>query len=69
MKHNKEYEVRSAEIMIDSDNSESRKVCGYAVRFDSDSVDMGFTERICKGAITEETVKRSDLLALLNHDS
>ena len=68
MKQNKEYEVRSAEILIDSD-SESRKVCGYAVRFDSDSVDMGFTERICKGAITEDTIRRSDVLALLNHNS
>lgn len=68
MKQQKEYEVRSAEILIDSD-SESRKVCGYAVRFDSDSVDMGFTERIVKGAITEDTIRRSDVLALLNHNS
>lgn len=67
MKNNKkEYEVRSAELKRSDSNS--RLVCGYAVRFASDSVDMGFTEQIMPGAITEETLKRSDVLALLNHD-
>jgi HK97 family phage prohead protease/HK97 family phage major capsid protein len=66
MSKKKEYEIRSGSIT--RSNPESRTVCGYAVRFDTDSVDMGFTEKIMPGAITEETIQRSDVLALLNHD-
>lgn len=66
MSKKREYEIRSGSIT--RSNPESRKVCGYAVRFSSDSVDMGFTEVIKPGAITEETIQRSDVLALLNHD-
>lgn len=66
MKTKNEVEIRAGQISL-RDN-ESRTVCGYAVRYDSDSVDLGFTERIMRGAITDETIKNSDILALLNHD-
>lgn len=61
-----EREVRCGQAMRAS--ADSRRVCGYAVRFDEPSEDMGFIEVIKPGAITEETIMRSDIFALLNHD-
>ena len=57
-------EIRKAEIKSASDG---RTVSGYAVRFESESVNMGFVEIIHRGAITEDTIKASDVFALLNH--
>ena len=48
---------------------ESRTVEGYAVVFESESEDLGWREIIHKGAITEETIKNSDVFAKFNHDS
>lgn len=48
-------------------DSESRKIYGCAVKFDSDSQDIGWIERISRDAITEDTIKNSDIFALLNH--
>ena len=56
---------RSPEMMYDPN---SRRVEGYAVVFDSPSENMGFIETIHRGAITEETIKNSDVLARFNHD-
>lgn len=56
---------RSPDIMHDPS---SRRVEGYAVVFDSPSENMGFIETIHRGAITEETIKQSDVLARFNHD-
>lgn len=50
-------------------NASGRRVEGYAVRFNSMSEDMGFFETIAPDAITEDTIKNSDVFALLNHDS
>jgi HK97 family phage prohead protease len=47
---------------------EDRTVEGYAVVFESPSVDLGWTEIIHRGAITEDTIKESDVLAKFNHD-
>ena len=58
-------EIRKAEIKSASDG---RTVSGYAVRFESESVNMGFVEIIHRGAITEETINQSDVFALLNHN-
>lgn len=73
MGKNKEKEIRSiGTIQLRSDDPttvDSRIVEGYAVVFDTDSVDMGFIEQIQKGAITDETIKRSDVFATLNHDA
>lgn len=49
-------------------NQETRTVSGYAVVFNSDSENIGFIERIHPEAITEETIKRSDVLCKFNHD-
>ena len=64
MNHEKVY-YRSPEVTYDPN---SRKVEGYAVVFDSPSENMGFIETIRKGAITEDTIKNSDVLARFNHN-
>lgn len=51
-----------------SEDKENRTVTGMAVVFDSPSVDMGFVEVIHKGAITEDTIKNSDVLCRFNHN-
>lgn len=60
----KHIEIRKAEIQ----SASGRTVSGYAVRFESESVNMGFVEIIHRGAITDETIKSSDVFALLNHN-
>lgn len=66
MKNRNNLEIRaiSNEVQVDS-----RNITGYAVVFESNSEDLGFIERIMKGAITDETIKKSDVFCLLNHDS
>lgn len=49
-------------------NDGSRIIEGYSVVFESESRDLGFIEIIHKGAITEETLLKSDVIAKLNHD-
>lgn len=61
-------EIRKIQSNFNVGEDESRTVEGYAVVFDSPSVDMGWTEIIHRGAITEETIKESDVLAKFNHD-
>lgn len=72
-KNGKEMEIRTiGTIQVRSNDpttADSRIVEGCAVVFDSDSQDMGFIEQICKGAITEDCIKRSDVYATLNHDT
>lgn len=53
---------------INALQDDSRKVEGYGVVFNSPSHDIGFIETIHKGAITEETIQRSDVLVLFNHN-
>lgn len=49
--------------------SESRHIEGYAIVFNSLSTDLGgFREIIEQGAITDELIKNSDILCLMNHD-
>lgn len=66
MKNRNNLEIRaiSNEVQVDS-----REITGYAVVFESNSEDLGFIERIMKGAITDDTIKKSDVFCLLNHDS
>ena len=44
-----------------------RTVEGYATVFESPSENIGFIEIIHRGAITDETIKSSDVLAKFNH--
>lgn len=60
---NKEFR----QIRLDS-NEEARTISGYAAVFNSESNDLGFYETIAPGAITEDTIIRSDVVATLNHD-
>jgi HK97 family phage prohead protease len=53
---------------IQSADSESRKVEGYALVFNSESEDLGFTEVIEPTAIDDEVIAKSDVFAWLNHD-
>lgn len=68
---NKEFN-KNGEIFIRSLQDaaeESRIVGGYAVKFDSKSQNIGFYEIIRKSAITEDTIMKSDIFALFNHDT
>ena len=48
--------------------SKSGRISGYAAVFDSDSADMGFTERIQPGAFKAALSRSPDVVALFNHD-
>lgn len=61
---NKQYRSFNGTI---STNKDSRTVEGYAVRFNEPSQNMGFFETIDPNAITEDTLKKSDIYARLNH--
>lgn len=61
-------EYRIFNNTIEQRAPESRSVSGYAVVFNSESRDLGFYETIAEGAITEETLRNSDVFATFNHD-
>lgn len=63
---NNNIEIRKAEVK--ADEATGRLVSGYAVRFDCESLNMGFVEVIHRGSITDETIANSDIFALLNHN-
>lgn len=60
--------IRSLEGASEKENEDSRIVCGYAVKFDVESQNIGFIEIIRKGAITEDVILASDIYARFNHD-
>lgn len=62
-----EKQYRSFNGTISPVNDESRIVEGFAVRFNEPSQNIGFYETIDRGAITEDTIKESDIYARLNH--
>lgn len=49
------------------DADEMRNVEGYAIVFDTPSEGLDWIETIHAGAVTEETIKGSDVLAKVNH--
>jgi len=63
-----EKEIRNIQNRITRTSEDSRLVEGVAVVFNSDSQDMGYFETIAPSAIDEDTIKRSDIFAYLNHD-
>lgn len=69
MKNQTEMETRTSTIQIRSlsDGQESRVVEGYAVRFNEPSADIGFIETILPSAITDETIRKSDIFARFDH--
>lgn len=62
---NKDLELRSFDTQFGVND---RTVEGYAVVFDSESADIGWVEIIHRDAITEETIKNSDIFAKFNHE-
>lgn len=63
-RNNSDISLRS----LETDTEDSRIVSGYAAKFETESQDIGFVEIIKKGAITEETIMRSDIFARFNHN-
>lgn len=63
-----EKEIRNVNNQIRRANEESRLVEGVAIVFNSDSQDLGYFERISPDAINQETIDKSDIFCLLNHD-
>lgn len=61
-----DIEIRNVSDNIMS-TPDSRLIEGYAVVFNSPSEDIGFIETIHDGAITEDTIRNSDIYAKLNH--
>lgn len=59
-------EIRS---VVELRSADSNTIEGYAVVFGSESQWLGFYEKIAPSAITEETLKRSDVFANLDHDT
>lgn len=61
--------AEDVELRVERDqDGNPTKITGYAARFNKDSVDFGgFIERIKPGAFTN-TLKTSDVRALVNHD-
>ena len=60
-------QYRSFNGTILKDESESRTVSGYAVRFNEPSQNLGFFETIERGALSDEVIAKSDIYARLNH--
>ena len=61
----KNKEIRNITDTIKRSSEDSRLVEGVAVVFNSDSQDLGFIETIDPQAITEETIRNSDIFATL----
>lgn len=67
---NKENQItRNFQSTLKRSDKGSRQVEGIAIVFDSPSQPIGnYTEIIDRSAVTEETIKNSDIFAYLNHD-
>ena len=58
-------EIRNISGVIEGNG---RTISGYAIRFNEDSKNVGFIERIEPTAITQEQLDNSDIFAFFNHD-
>lgn len=63
------YLNHPVEVRANEEGQESRTITGYAMIFESESLDMGFTEVIRRGAITEELINNSDVIACWMHNA
>lgn len=63
--NNIEYRTTAQPVEVND-----RHVSGYAIVFDTDSVDLGgFTETIHRGAVTQDTINASDIFVRFNHNN
>ena len=60
---------RFIEFRFDDSGEDGPVLRGYAAVFESDSVFMGFTERIKPGAFTRTLQENDDIKALVEHDT
>ncbi len=60
--------MEERKLISDFKVDDNRTVEGYAAIFESPSEYIGWTETIHRGAITEDTIKNSDVLAMFNHN-
>lgn len=60
--------METRQIQSNFKTDENRTVEGYAAVFESPSEYIGWTEIIHRGAITQETINNSDVLAKFNHN-
>lgn len=60
--------IENRNIQSELNVSNDRTVEGYAAIFDSESNYIGWHEVIHRGAITDQTIKESDVLAKFNHE-
>lgn len=60
--------MEQRKIISEFKTDENRTIEGYAAIFESPSEYIGWTEIIHRGAITEDTIKNSDVLAMFNHN-
>lgn len=63
----KEYRSFKSEVRATDSNGE-KHITGYCVRFGEESRYIGFYETIEQGAITQDTIDKSDIMCLFNHD-
>ena len=61
-------QYRSFSGSAQASEEKPRVIEGYAVRFNEESQNLGFTEVIDRGAITQEVIDNSDIYCLSNHD-
>lgn len=59
----KEIRSNSSDVIVDG-----RLIYGCAIKFNSESQDIGWIETISPEAVTDDLIKNSDVFALLNHN-
>lgn len=64
-----EKEIRSFDIEFRANEPESREVNGYAIVFNSLSENLGGFREIIDPAAVDGVIEKSDVVAVLNHDS
>jgi HK97 family phage prohead protease len=69
MPHKKELRYQAAkELRVQSGPDGSRTISGYAIRYNEPSLDMGFTEIVAPGAVTDSLKQSPSVLCLRDHD-
>jgi HK97 family phage prohead protease len=64
----KNEKIEKRTLSIENYDAEKGIIEGYAAVFDTPSTDLGFTEIIEPNAITDDTIKTSDVFAVIDHD-
>ena len=65
-KTNRDIRITNTDFEVRSDEENKTTIVGYALKFDSPSEDLGFTEYIDRSALDEANM--DNVVGLLNHD-